>query len=181
MHKVIKSKKNIVQAWRLGDHSEMEQKMLKEGKIRRTPEGRYELFSQEAVNGKGELADEGDYFKVDSSEMPYPNDYRFFIDNHKKIGEDTYEQKPRILEAWKDGDPVGEEIEFLLKTEKLQLNPASQEKYFEAFLHETHLSAAKDAVLVIRWVERDSAGKITDIEFDFIAGDEFEKTYRYVE
>lgn len=180
MRKVIKNKGNVVQAWKLGEHTEMEKKMLEAGKIRRTADGGYELFSQEAVNGIGQPAIPGDYFKVDSSGMPYPNAKSFFEKNHKMIGENTYLQAPQILDAWEKGEPVSEEIEFLLRTEKLRINSESQEKYFEAFLRGVPLGAAGDAVLVIRYVERDPEGQISDIDFDFIARKEFEKTYQYV-
>ena len=39
------------------------------------------------------------------------------------------------------------------------------------------MSAPKDAVIVFYRISRDEAGQITDAEFNFVAGAEFEKTY----
>ena len=62
MRYAVKSKKKIVKAYRLGAGSQMEAQLIREGAIRRREDGSYELFSQEAVNGRGEAARTGDYF-----------------------------------------------------------------------------------------------------------------------
>ena len=46
--KWAKKKSARTQAWQLGKNTPMEQKMIKEGKIRLRNDGRYELFSQES-------------------------------------------------------------------------------------------------------------------------------------
>ena len=65
MKKVRKKEEKIIYAYRLGSDSEMERMMVQEGKIRKTADGSYELFSSEAHNDRGEQAKSGDYFKVD--------------------------------------------------------------------------------------------------------------------
>jgi len=60
----------------LGDQSEMERMLIAKDMIRVTSEG-YELMSLEAVNGRGECAAAGAYFKVDvmpdGRHFAYPN------------------------------------------------------------------------------------------------------------
>ena len=70
MRTVIKNKQPIVKAWQLGRNSAMEQKLLREGKLRCAAPGQYEVFSQEALGKTGELAAAGDYFKVDNAGFP---------------------------------------------------------------------------------------------------------------
>lgn len=52
-----------VRAWELGKGSDMEKEMLRCGKIVARPDGTYELFSQEATQGKGQVAKAGDFFR----------------------------------------------------------------------------------------------------------------------
>ncbi|MCD8022748.1 MAG: hypothetical protein LUF30_07200, partial [Lachnospiraceae bacterium] len=68
MKKAIKNRKKYIKAWQLGENSDMEKQLIATGAIRLLPDGSYELFSQEAVNGTGEIARPGDYFKVDEKE-----------------------------------------------------------------------------------------------------------------
>ena len=103
-HYAIKNKKKLVHAYRLGYGSAMEQLLLQEGAIRRLPDGSYELFSKEAVQGRGEHALRGDYFKVDTVEgryYPYPNTREFFESNHTLVdaAQDLYEQQPKPLQV----------------------------------------------------------------------------------
>ena len=73
-------KKNVrVQAWELGAGSETEKRMIQARKIIPHPDGTYEVFSQECKNGKGQIANAGDYFKVDATGSPYPNERAFFL------------------------------------------------------------------------------------------------------
>lgn len=84
-----KRKSRIVHAWVLGAGSETERRLIGEDTILREQDGRYRLFSLEAVNGVGELAEPGDYFKVEEVEgrhYPYPNDREWFIENHRPLG-----------------------------------------------------------------------------------------------
>lgn len=78
----------------------MEAMLIEEGAIKKNPDGTYELFSQEAVSATGEIANAGDYFKVDSVEghhYPYPNSKDFFEENHIHVSGDVYEQKGKPL------------------------------------------------------------------------------------
>ena len=87
MRYAIKSKKKIVQAYPLGQGHPMETALIEEGAIRLLPDGSYALFSQEAVNGQGQIAYAGDYFKVDTIDgrhYPYPNDREFFLSNQDR-------------------------------------------------------------------------------------------------
>lgn len=178
MAKIIKTRGKEVEAYVLGENSDLEDQMLKDGRIRKTEEG-YELFSQESKGEKGQVAQEGDYFKVDSRGYPYPNSREWFEENHRHISEDLYEQVPKELDSWERGEPVTEEIRFLLDEGKLKLNEDEPEKYFEAFLWGTLLQSADDSLVIIYSVDRNEEGEILDIDFNFITRREFEKTYKY--
>ena len=166
MRYAVKSKKKIVKAYRLGAGSQMEAQLIREGAIRRREDGSYELFSQEAVNGRGEAARTGDYFKVDTVDgrhYPYPNSREYFEENHIALGGDEYEQKSRPLAFWQASDPMCEEIRYLVDQGKLILKP--------------ELSAARDAAVIFYSVDRDGTGGIADISFNFAAAKEFEESY----
>ena len=163
MRSVIKKAGKIVQGYKLGEKNAVIDALIAEGKIKQKKDGSYELFSQEAVNGIGEVAYPGDYVKIDSKGYPYPNSREFFEKNHRHIAGNDYEQMPKPLEAWTAEDAM--------------LNEEVSEKYFEAPLWGSILSAAKDAVLIFYRIDRDADGKITDADFNFVARDEFERTY----
>lgn len=94
--KQAEEKKKLVKAYRLGAATATEEELIREGAIRRLADGSYELFSQEAVNGAGEIARAGDHFKVDTVDgkwYPYPNSGRFFEANHRHLEGDSYEQR----------------------------------------------------------------------------------------
>lgn len=182
MRKAIKNKGKIVKAYCLGAGSAMEASLLTQGSLRIREDGTYELFSQEAKNGKGEIAYKGDYFKVDHKEdgdYPYPNSKAYFEANHRKSDRDadTYEQIPKPLEIWQAVDPVNDVISFLLERGRLTIKADDDKHYFNAFLWGTDLSAAKDATIVFYKVERDAAGMIADVDFNFVAKAEFERDY----
>lgn len=181
MRTVIKSKQPTVKAWQLGQNTPMEQWMIQEGKIRCHPLGRYEVFSQEALGKTGQLAGAGDYFKVDNAGFPYPNEKRYFEANHEHLGGDDYRQIPKPLDAWLLGDPMNEVIEFLLEHKELRISPDRPEACFQAPLWGSLLTAAADAVLVIYRQDRDEEGRIQDVEFNFVARAEFDRTYRFVD
>lgn len=175
---VRKKTGKTVKAYCLGAGSAMEQQMIAEEKMKKCADGSYELFSQEAVNETGEKAQAGDYFKVDSSGFPYPNAKEFFEKNHIKQEEaDTYIQIPAPLQAWTVDELECEEIAWLKQKGKLTINEADTDKYFSAFLWGTLLSTPKDSVVVFYGVTRDGAGQIVDVDFNFVARDEFERTY----
>lgn len=182
MGTAIKNKKKVVTAYRLGANCEMEAQLIREGAIRIREDGKYELFSQEAVNGTGEIALSGDYFKVttkDGKHFPYPNEKSWFEENHVHLQDNEYEQlnKPQVI--WEVGDPVNEEMQYLLDCGKLTIKEDDENHYFNAFLWGSQLSAAKNAVVVFYNVERDNQKNITDIIFNFVARSEFEKSYSY--
>ncbi len=177
MIRVIKRSGRPVNAWRLGDASEMLDTLMEQGKIRQISEDHYEVFSCEAVNGKGEIARRGDYIKIDSNGFPYPNGREFFCANHRPVGGDRYEQISKPLDAWTISEPMCPEIEYLLQKGKLFIHADDPERFYNAELWGANLSAARDAVIVFYSVEKDSAGEIRNIDFNFVARDEFEKTY----
>ena len=181
MRTVIKNKQSTVRAWQLGQTSPMELELIRTGKIRRLASGEYELFSQEVLGQRGQIARIGDYFKVDNAGFPYPNEKAYFEANHVPLGGDEYRQIPKPLGAWLLGDPKDEVIEFLLAHRDLRIDPADPAECFRAPLWGSILTAGADAVLVIHGLERDETGRILDVDFNFVAGAEFERTYRFVE
>ncbi|MBQ2990217.1 MAG: hypothetical protein IJD60_02865 [Clostridia bacterium] len=182
MRRAIKIAKPI-QAFRLGDHSQMEQTLIDEGTIRITPTG-YELMSLEAINGHGEFAVVGDYFKVnttaDGKHFAYPNGKEWFETHHKHLGGNNYLQINQPVFFWQAGDPMNEEIKWLLDKGKLFLCKEDEERYFNANLWGTHLSAARDATLIFYEIKRDSEG-ISEISFNFIKKEVFQATYEILQ
>lgn len=177
---MIVRKKNgkTIRAYCLAADSAMELQMIEEGKIQKHADGNYELFSQEAVNQSGEMAQPGDYFKVNGNGFPYPNTKEFFEKKHVKLDEpDAYMQIPAPLQAWAITEPECEEIIWLKQQGKLKINEDDTDKYFSAFLWGTMLSTPKDSVIVFYSVTRDEEGNISDVDFNFVARDEFERTY----
>lgn len=183
MKYAVKSKKRIVKAYPLGAGHPMEAVLIAEGAIRLREDGSYELFSQEAVNGHGQIAYAGDYFKfdtIDGHHYPYPNGREYFLENHTYLGGDEYEQVNKPLLIWQAGDALTEEIRWLVDTGRLTLKPQDPSHFFNAFLWGADLSAAADATLVFYSVDRDTAGSITDISFNFVAKPEFEASYSII-
>jgi len=70
MRQAIKNKGKYVQAWELGADTAMEQTLLAEGKMHLLSDGRYEIFTLEAPD-HGEIANPGDYLKIDANGNPY--------------------------------------------------------------------------------------------------------------
>ena len=75
------------------------------------------------------------------------------------------------------GDPMGPEMQYLVEHKQLTFHEDEPNRYFQAPLWGTMLSAARNAVIVFYRIDRDESGKILDAEFNFVARDEFEKTY----
>lgn len=183
MRQAIK-KTQIIRAYRLGSDSPMEEALISEGVIRRIDEDTYELFSRESVNGKGQLARRGDYFKVDhvdGKNYAYPNKREYFEAKHRHIRDDEYEQINSPLYIWQDGDPMTDVMRFLLDSGKLTLDPEDPPHYFNAVLWGAPLSAARDATVVFYSIDRDENGCITDISFNFVASDYFAANYELCE
>lgn len=184
MRYAIKSKKKIVKAYCLGAGSDMEEMLIQEGAMKKKSDGTYELFSQEAVNGTGEIACIGDYFKVDTVDgchYPYPNSKAFFEENHIHLAGHEYEQKSKPLAFWQRSDPMCEEIQYLIREGKLSLKLEDSEHYFHAFLWGADLSAAQDAVIIFYNIDRNKSGEITDVSFNFVSAKDFEASYSICE
>ena len=178
--KVIKNKGKVVNAYELGSGHAKEAEMIQAGKIVNRGDGTYELFSQEAKSGSGQIAKAGDFFKIDGSGYPYPNDRAWFEANHRHISGDEYEQLPKPLDAWAVGAGQSDAIDYLLKSKKLVIDEENESEYFGAMLWGSWLTAAKDAVVVFYGVTRNTAGEVTDVDFNFVARSEFSMTYSYV-
>ncbi len=180
MKYAVKNKQKIVNAYCLGEKSEMEQLLIGLGRIRLLPDGAYELMSQEAKNGIGQRAEAGDYFKVNNVDgvyYPYPNSRVYFLSNHTQLEGDTYEQKTAPLAIWQWGDAPCDAIAYLLEQGKLRLDHENRDRFFNAFLWGADLSAAQDATVVFYDIFRDASGAITDISFNFVGKEEFERNY----
>ena len=175
---VIKNSGKEVKAWKLGAASDMELQLIAEGKI--VQKGNtYELFSQESVNGFGEIAEVGDFFKVDNAGYPYPNKATWFLKNHRHIVGDTWEQLPKKLLAWESSDELTPEVQFLIAHKGLKLNHENPSHFFGAELWGTWLTATSFAVLIFYSVSYDNEGQVSDADFNFVARAEFEATYHY--
>lgn len=171
-------KKRIrTKAYCLGTGSRMEELLIKEGKIRKTGEETYEVFSQEARSGEGEQARAGDYVKVDGSGFPYPISAKHFCRNHEPVEGDTYVEIPRPRAIWEYGDEMFFQVKELLDSGRLVLKEEEEEAYFQARLKGAWLTASKDAVLVFYSLEKDEEG---NYHFNFVARKEFDASYDYV-
>lgn len=178
MRKAVKSKGKLVEAYELGGDSERVNQLITEGKIKKVSADQYAIFSQEATEEQGQIAHAGDYIKIDSANMPYPNSREFFLANHRLLQGNQYEQKPKVVQIWQiTQDEMVPEIEFLLEHKGLQLDREDKEKTYKAPLWGSVLTAAQDAYLVLYSVTRDETGTIVDVDFNFVENTEFHKTY----
>ena len=184
MRYAVKNKGKIVNAYCLGQGSGMEQELIRLGRIRRLPDGGYELMSQEAKNGAGQRAEAGDYFKVDVVDgvyFPYPNSRAFFLENHTHVEGDTYAQKAVPRGIWQWGDELCDALGYLLERGKLRLDPGAPEHFFNAFLWGAELSAPRDATVVFYEILRDGSGTVTDVTFNFVVKEAFESEYTVID
>lgn len=177
MRRAIKKTGNKVVAYQLGVDDREINELIKEGKIKKLSDTQYEIFSQEAINGIGEKANVGDYIKIDSTHHPYPNDKEFFIKNHRHITANEYEQISKPVWVWQADEPMCQEVQFLLDNKGLHIAANEEKKYFTAPLWGTTLSAAQNAYIVFYDIQKNSEGKIIDIDFNFVENKEFELTY----
>ena len=174
---VKKKKGQTVKAYRLGEpHPEVDE-LIRQGYVVEKEEGVYEIYSQEAVNGSGQIGYKGDYLKIDQAGKPYPVKKEKFEKSHKKVEGDFYEQVSEIRKAWTVNEEESEEIKYLLKKKLIEIDEKNGEKYFHAFLWGAPLSAPKDAIVVFYKVERDENQEITEIDFNFVQYKEFIATY----
>lgn len=183
MYNVIKNKRNIVQAYQLGSDSPVIKELIAAGKIEELGNGTYAVHSQEAVNGKvgGEKAKAGDWIKIDSTGFPYPNDQDYFKTNHCHVKGDTFEQIPKPLKAWDAGCGMCPEIRFLIEKKGLRIDESSERQRYSAELWGTKEAAAADAVIVFYNISYGKDGAVEEANFNFVARDEFERTYSVVE
>ena len=72
-----------------------------------------------------------------------------------------------------------DEIIFLQKNKGLTIDLGSVDRCFTAPLWGTQEVAKRNAVVVFYDIARDTKGKITDIDFNFVAHDEFNRSYRH--
>lgn len=114
---------------------------------------------------------------IGGKRFPYPNSKAYFEANHRHIRGNDYEQLEKVVAVWQDGDEPCEELDFLLCSKQLTLDPEDSARYFNAVLLGAPLSAPRDAAVVFYRVARDNRGQITDIEFNFVSRREFERDY----
>lgn len=170
----------VLDAYRLGDGTPMERDLTAAGKLLRQADGTFLVFSRE-TDTQGQVAQAGDYIKIDSAGFPYPNSRAYFEARHIHLGGTRYRQIVTPLEAWTIREPVSEEIAFLTAQGLLRMDPTDDTHYFRAHLWGAELFAAKDAVIVFDHVARDMTGRITRVDFHFLAWAEFLVTHRVVE
>lgn len=169
----------IFKAFRLGESTTLEKEMELLGKIRQCGYGKYEIFSQEAKDGKGEIAFSGDYIKIDAKGYPYPNKKEFFESKCIQVEENLYQQISLPVEVWFADDPVCEFVDFLLREKRLYIDEADNDRYFQAYLWGAPLSAARDSAVIAYSVTRSLEGKVIDVDFNFVVRDEFERLYEW--
>ena len=175
MIRIKKKEGRLVRAYCLEANSPMINKLTEEGKICPVDSSHWRIFSREAKDG--ELARSGDYLKMDMRGNPYPNNRKHFLRNHRSVGGDDYEQLSRPLSAWRAGDRMCPEIWFLMEHKGLKINADDEDAYFSAPLWGDMLSAAKDAVIVFYDITYDAEKAVADVDFNFVARDEFEELY----
>lgn len=151
----------------------MERKLIEQGLLTPVGDNQWRVKTRETA-GEGELAASGDYIKLDSIGMPYPNKKAWFEANHTMVGENLYLQKVQPRKAWHAMELLCPEIRFLLDRDMLWW---SRKEGFRAVLWDTVQTAAPDAVLILDQVERDAEGCIQKVDFHFVAAEEFERTY----
>lgn len=178
---VIKNQGKIVQAYRLGQPHPVLDELMNKKQIVNLHNGTYEVFSQEALNGNsghGQLAEFGDWVRIDGAGYPYPSRDDWFRENLRHCGGDDYEQIPKVLNAWVAGQPMCPEVLFLIEHKGLVIDETNPNQYFSATLWGTQESAQEDAVLVFYSVTRDKVGNIIDADFNFVERTEFDRTYK---
>ena len=179
--RIIKKSPTPVTAFPLGEGHPLEAQLLERGLLRRRPDGTYEVFSREATGGTGQLARPGDFVKLDSGGMPYPNTRDYFLQHHDRLPDGAYVQRPVPLTAWQVGEPVTDGMAFLLERGLLRIQKDDPDRYFSATLWGAPLTAPSDAVVVFYDLTRDKDGHVTDATFNFVAREQFTQTYDVLE
>ena len=171
---VMKKTDSPVRACRLGEDSPLERELLKQGLLRRLPDGGWEVFSQETGTAGGQIARAGDFVKVDGSGRPYPNSRVYFLANHR-LAEGRWYQLPKPLQAWQWGEAVPPELKELLESGRLRIEAREEERFFQAELWGTTLTAARNAVILFSREEGEA------LRFRFVARRDFEESYTILE
>lgn len=183
MFRVIKKQGMLVQAYRLGDSHPVLNRLMEEKKLVERQDGRFELFSREilAAGGEhGEIAEAGDWLRLDSGGYPYPNRREWFARNLRHISGDTYEQLPIQRMAWTPEEPMSAEVEFLIQKKGLKLDESDPEHYYRAVLFGSPEAAAKNAVLIFYSITYAADGSVQDAEFNFVERSEFDAAYERI-
>lgn len=177
---ILKREGLPVKVCRLGEDSPLERELIRNGSVRRRPGSSYEVFSRESGREKGELAEAGDFVKVDRGGWPYPVRSGDFLAEHR-LRDGEWIQIPRPLEAWEPGQPMSDAVLWALEHGRLRLDESDHERFFQARLWGADLSAPRDAVLVFYRIQRDPSGQILDLNFNFVVREEFLRTYQIAE
>ena len=174
--KVRKRPAGPVTALCLGEGSPLERELIARGLLVPQPDGGIRVRTRESSEEPGELAQPGDFVKLDQGGFPYPVRREVFLQTHRET-EAGFVAIPKTLDAWQLGQPRPEALDWLLARGRLVLNESDPERCFSAQLWGTRLTAPGDAVLVIYRTRRDEAGQITDVDFNFVVREEFDAAY----
>lgn len=173
---LVMKKNLLVQAFRLGSGTCMERALIQNGLLRDLGDGFWEVRTREALY-QGEIVPTGDYIKIDTTGMPYPNEKTWFEKNHEHVKENWFRQKNEPMKAWRKGEPWCDEMDFVLEKGLLRCNPSDPAHTYRGELWGTPQTAAADAVIVFDCIERDIHGNLITVKYHFVAGDEFAVTY----
>lgn len=160
-------------AFQLGTPCALAQKLIDAQLLLPLPEGLWEVRTREAKE-QGEIAKTGDYIKLDSIGMPYPVAKGWFESNHKQQEDGLYLQNAKPKKAWCTDELMCKEIQFLVNQDLLQWD---RKTGFGANLWGAWQTAEADAVIIFDEVCTNDAGHIQQVEFHFVAAEEFNATY----
>jgi hypothetical protein len=110
--------------------------------------------------------------------MPYPTKKDWFEANHTQVEKGMYQQKAHPRKAWCAAEPICPEVQFLLDRGLLLWEP---EQGFQAQLWGTLQTVTADAVIILDNIHRDASDTLTEVEFHFVAKEEFDLTYEVLE
>lgn len=97
----------------------------------------------------------------------------------KNMSELAEDSKPLL--SWKlEDDVIPSPVIFLITNKGLVLNGSNPEQFFQALIHDSWITASKDAVIVFSSITRDENFNILDADFNFIERNKFEEEYHYV-
>lgn len=151
-------------------------KLMSDGLVIPHDNGTFEIKTREACE-KGEIALEGDFVKIDPEGAPYPNKRDFFLQNHRHISDDIYEQIPQPVFAFTANDGICEEVTFLVQKKGMVIHKDKPEQYFSSPLWGTVETAPEDSVILFYSISRDTSGAIIDADFNFVCRSVFEDQY----